>query len=351
MDERASSNASYEPSSNGADDDVSRATTTVRATLGQPADISEVVDASNDTVVNPSRNRDFEDVLAARISRRTVLAGGLGVAAGSFFGPETADATGFGVGRFRNLQIGFAPVSLPQYVAESAIDGETGKQPVISSDYQFDVLIPWGTPINPDSGVAEYAGDPSTRPSSADQEQMIGLGHDGMWYFALEYDPRKNGDYYRYSRFFRGESTSGMLCINHEFGTNEHVLDKPTPAQSLEDVRLSRRAVHGVSVVEDREGLPRSSGTSSPSPNSRRITVNTPVEFSRPSRQRSCTRRSFRTRTESEQPLTRVRSTTAATATDPLGHLPDLRRELQRATLAPSRSLNASVNHVFEDIT
>jgi len=70
----------------------------------------------------------------------------------------------------------------------------------------------------------------------------------------------------------------GVLCLNHEFGTNSHVLGKPDP-ESLEDVRLSQ-AAHGISVVglrsrRGRWGVVRGRLN-------RRITVNTPVEVSGP---------------------------------------------------------------------
>jgi len=76
-----------------------------------------------------------------------------------------------------------------------------------------------------------------------------------------------------------GKSNSkGMLCINHEFGRNTHVIGKPDP-ESKDDVRLSQHA-HGVSVValENRGGTWQTVD----SPNARRIHVNTPVTFSGP---------------------------------------------------------------------
>ena len=77
---------------------------------------------------------------------------------------------------------------------------------------------------------------------------------------------------------FDGASDNGMLCINHEFGGNDHVLGKPAP-ETLEDVRLSQHA-HGVSVVEIKKvwGKWRQVNSS----NARRIHVNTPVAFSGP---------------------------------------------------------------------
>ncbi|OUC12012.1 MAG: phosphatase [Alkalinema sp. CACIAM 70d] len=136
----------------------------------------------------------------------------------------------------------------------------SGPVPNISADYQYDVLIPWGTPLK--DGVPEYDGNPATRPTAAQQAQQIGIGHDGMWFF-----PMGNG------------STRGVLAINHEFGGNTHILGKANPA-SLEDVRLSQHA-HGVSVVQ----LKKQNGkwdVVRNSPKNRRIHVNTPVKFTGP---------------------------------------------------------------------
>ncbi|MEZ5216213.1 MAG: DUF839 domain-containing protein [Ilumatobacteraceae bacterium] len=90
------------------------------------------------------------------------------------------------------------------------------------------------------------------------QEQSIGIGHDGMWYF--------------------GNNEGGLLCINHEYGTNPHVFGADAPA-SLEQVRLSQ-AAHGVSVVGIRKTA--TGWRVWNSPNNRRIHVNTPVAFSGP---------------------------------------------------------------------
>ena len=49
---------------------------------------------------------------------------------------------------------------------------------------RHEVLIPWGTPLKP--GIEEYTGDPNTRPTSEEQAAMVGIGHDGMHFFAKE---------------------------------------------------------------------------------------------------------------------------------------------------------------------
>jgi len=221
---------------------------------------------------NKSGNRPFQDVLQARMSRRNVLARGAALSATGFLaalagdrfldrgagaatakGSRAAATQGSGTaiaqGSGRSL-ISFTPVP-----AANA----TGPVPSISSEYQFDVLIPWGTSLQP--GGPEYDGDPNRRPTAAQQAEQIGIGHDGMWLFPI-------GD----------GNDRGVLAINHEFGDNMHVLGKEAP-ESLEDVRLSQHA-HGVSVVEIQKSNGRWQRVNSPK--NRRIHVNTPVTFSGP---------------------------------------------------------------------
>jgi secreted PhoX family phosphatase len=216
----------------------------------------------DDGVSNHSGNRPFADIVRARLSRRTVVKGGLG-AATAFMTP-TVLAKGLDGGTenfFAPVETGplmdFTPVTLADAAASD------GRLPLISPDYEYQVLIPWGTPIK--AGIPEYDGDPATRPTADQQANQIGIGHDGMWFF-----PETAGR--------RQSNTSGTLCINHEFGNNFHVLGKAQP-ESLEDVRLSQHA-HGVSVValENVGGRWQVKGSS----RNRRIHVNTPVTFSGP---------------------------------------------------------------------
>lgn len=210
---------------------------------------------------NKSGNRSFEDVLRVRLSRRNVLVRGTALSATGFlaalaghklFEADAATAQG-GRGKVFAQRRGSNLINFNVLPASQA----TGPVPSISSDYRFDVLIPWGTPLQP--GGPEYNGDPNTRPTAAQQAEQIGIGHDGMWFFAMGND-------------------RGILAINHEFGRNSHVLGKDSP-ESLEDVRLSQHA-HGVAVIELRKinGKWQLVG----SDKNRRIHVNTPVSFSGP---------------------------------------------------------------------
>lgn len=221
---------------------------------------------------NKSGNRTFEDVLNVRMSRRNTLARGAALSATGFlaalggnklFAPGAAAATaqGFTKTLAQGTAIARSQIRNSNLMNFAFVPAEqaAGPVPAISSDYQFDVLIPWGSPIQP--GGPAYDGDPNTRPTSAQQAQQVGIGHDGMWLFPIG----KGNDH-------------GMLAVNNEYGDNQHVLGKAAPT-SLEDVRLSQHA-HGVTVVE----IKKISGKWQVvrSDRARRIHGNTPVTFSGP---------------------------------------------------------------------
>ena len=218
-------------------------------------------------IANKSGNRPFEDIFRASMSRRNVLKRSAILSATGFIGALAGKdllgkaATAMTAGESSTLiaqatggdLLNFSAVTIAEAIVDPAV-------PSISEDYDYQVLIPWGASVQP--GGPEYTGDPSTRPTSAQQANQIGIGHDGMWLFP------EGGT----------SNTRGMLCINHEFGRNNHVTGKEFP-ETLEDVRLSQHA-HGVSVVaiQSVDG----SWQTIASPNSRRIHVNTPVTFSGP---------------------------------------------------------------------
>jgi secreted PhoX family phosphatase len=195
----------------------------------------------DDSISNESTNRPFADVLDTYASRRALLGGGVAAMAG-FFAGQPLDAIAAGLqGNSPGKLMNFTPVPL-------ASGG--GKTPRVSPEYNYDVLIPYGSPIAPNS------------------VQAVGIGHDGMWYF-----PIGSGD---------AGNRHGLLVINHEYGDNIVVLGKNTPS-SLEDVRYSQY-MHGLSVIEiARTGLGygvwRTTNTLSLA---RRIHVNSPVSFSGP---------------------------------------------------------------------
>ncbi|MEO1231556.1 MAG: PhoX family phosphatase [Myxococcota bacterium] len=236
-------------------------------TFDQPHQ-DELHDDMESIPTNPTSNTPFRKILADRMSRRKMMQGSLATAAASsFLSPDALASRGRRRRRDGNPgEVNFREVSIER----GALDATTIK---ISEDYDYQPFIPWGTPIEPGATRA-YNGEPTRRPTAEEAALQIGIGHDGMWFFPADERAR------RWRRFgYRLSNRKGMLCVNHEFGRNTHVMGKPAPT-SLEDVRLSQH-VHGVSVVAielDDDGL----WTTIASPNARRIHVNTPVTFSGP---------------------------------------------------------------------
>lgn len=220
---------------------------------------------------NRSENRSFEDVLRVTLSRRNLLARSAALSATGFLASLAANkamvqgaiAATSQMAEEGALSAGEDLIAkragkLVNFPIVPAAEG-SGPRPNISSEYQFDVLIPWGTPLQP--GGKEYDGDPNTRPTAAEQANQVGIGHDGMWFFP-----------------FDESNNHGVLAINHEFGTNDHVIGKSQPT-SLEDVRISQHA-HGVSILEIKKRQDKWGRVASRK--NRRIHVNTPVNFSGP---------------------------------------------------------------------
>ena len=130
---------------------------------GFDGDNAAIHDEFENIPTNTSGNKPFSQVLSEGVSRRDVLGGSLAAAVASFLAPQDVFANSKSANGAGGL-VNFPPVTRAQYTAESL----GGTIPVISDDYTFRPLIPWGTPIN--SLVAEYTGDPNTRPTSMEQE-------------------------------------------------------------------------------------------------------------------------------------------------------------------------------------
>lgn len=232
---------------------------TVRLT-SQMDDSSEFANDHDNQIDNQSSTTPFNDFVRFDIQRRNVLKSGVAAAvtmfASSFNHTQSAYANEItsensDVGA-KSSHINFTPVTVSE---------GSGPTPSISPDYQFDVLIPWGEPLDPAGPNFNYP------PTAKEQAEQIGIGHDGMAFF-----PR--------NLFGHKSNRHGLLAINHEFGTAKHVLGKSAP-ESLQDVRTVQHA-HGVSIVgitRDRSG---SGWKTYGSRQARRIHANTPVKFSGP---------------------------------------------------------------------
>lgn len=208
----------------------------------------------NDEIpANMSGNRPFESVLAAEVNRRRVLRGGATGAAVFMASGAAAVAN--------------APAAAAQgsgiVGAFDAIPTSTADKIVVPKGYVAQPMIPWGTPINP-SGPA-FKQDASN--TAAEQEEQLGMGHDGIKYFPLGAN--------------RDSSTNGLLALNHEYTVTEQLFGDGKEDWDAEKTK-KEQAAHGVSIVEVKEGGD-GNWSNVESDHARRIHVNGPaMEFTGP---------------------------------------------------------------------
>jgi hypothetical protein len=226
----------------------------------------------NDVSLNPSVSDSIHQVIErVEVSRRSFLKSGLGAAALTSAGGltlgglvqtvEAHNAPGQpGIG-FANIPASRAPVA----------DVVT-----VPPGYSAELLVAWGDPIMP--GGKAFRGDASE--TAADQIKQFGAHADALHFFPL------------YDNSGRFASDIGLLCVNNEY-THEEVLFTDGQVGAGYTIAKTRKsqAAHGVSIAEIRRvaGKGRSNGrwkgdwaVNRNSMYGRRITGNTPVQFSGP---------------------------------------------------------------------
>ncbi len=212
---------------------------------------------------NFSPNPTFYDVCESRLSRRGVLAGGLGAAVTGLFSGTAALLGGTAARASTGSLLGFAPVTISKSDTITVPEGYTAR-----------VLVPWGTPITGD--MPAFAGTNT----GAEQGMQIGMHHDGMHFMPVE-----------------GSATEGYLILNHEYieprflhgsykgmmlETGDSVVYDAEGRRDDDEV-LKEINAHGVSVVRVAAGADGSWAVVA-DPLNRRITGLTPMEIGGPVR-------------------------------------------------------------------
>jgi secreted PhoX family phosphatase len=214
----------------------------------------------------------FDAVLAANLSRRTVLTGaaaGVGLAACARLPtqPRAPDAARAGKG----LAGAFKSVT-PQ----------NSDALVLADGYRHDVVARWGDSLV--TGTPDFDTRRMTRSDWLDadavaaQERRFGTNADAVGYFAQK----------------QGRAARGLVCVNHEYvsgellwpghdGTNMKL--EPAKAWFADHPHAAAfmQAAHGVTIMQlqrDRDGWTRDTA----SPHNRRITANTPMDIHGPAR-------------------------------------------------------------------
>lgn len=214
---------------------------------------------------NRSGNRPFDDILRTHLSRRQILAGGLGLAVASgVFAPAGLSRAAAIAGK-----PGPRPAALAKALGFDAVPVGRDDAIVVPAGYVAEAILTWGEPIT--GSFPDYVDGGLN--SGADQEQQIGMHHDGMHYFPMPGPRDSEGN------------ARGLLVMNHEYIDQAAMHpDGPVTIGGVRDADQVRKeiAAHGVSVVEIRK-LGRQWRTVRGRYN-RRITAATDMAISGPAR-------------------------------------------------------------------
>ncbi|MES1942169.1 hypothetical protein T5B8_18103 [Salinisphaera sp. T5B8] len=235
-------------------------------------------------LLNDSENEPFSSVLERRVSRRSIMRGGLSVAAVSML-------AGFGLTGCNdddddNVSTSDDDRAAAMMLAFEAIAGSktdavvvpgsgsaqanaslaAGAAAATTGAYTAQVVMPWGTPINT-SGTA-WRSDLAFTPEI--QANSVGMHHDGMHNFPISEDTA---------------SSNFIMALNNEYidqgalwATQGGPSDTPRPA----DESRTEINAHGVTVVELRRGDNRVWDVVRSSQYNRRITSATPCDLAGP---------------------------------------------------------------------
>ena len=229
---------------------------------------SNYLDPNYEPVVNHSGNLPFREILAARMQRRTVMKGSVGAALASVMGVGLAgcgsDSNGGGTttGNAANTQLGF-----------KAVPTSSANEVVVPEGYTARAFLPWGTPIT--GSYPAYKPDGTN--TGAEQEQQMGMHHDGVHFFPI--DQKAGGN----------SSSEGLLVMNHEY-INQNALHATVEEAAdnggfrPEDQVRKEIAAHGVSVVHIKRDTEGTWDIVFGSPFNRRITGNTEMDIRGPVR-------------------------------------------------------------------
>ncbi len=222
---------------------------------------------------NVSGNEHFQTVLQARMSRRDILRGSLGLGVATLFGSvslsacssdddNTNNSTGTGTGSNEKL-LNFSAVN------KSLLD-----QVIVPAGYTASVIYALGDPLSATTPAFKNDG------TDSDFEHRAGDHHDGMEYFGLSADGKPSAS----------SNDRALLGMNHEATTDEKLssffqhanggtASLPRPAAEVD----KEVALHGVSVVE----ISKSSGKWAyvqGSSFNQRFTPLTPMDIAGPAR-------------------------------------------------------------------
>lgn len=214
--------------------------------MNKPTDQARTVVDHDDISSNDSSNEHFSAVLNARLSRRSLLRGGVASAAGALLGGISLTACG---GSSDNVvatapDTQTTPPPAEKLLGFQAVSKSLADAVVVPAGYTATVLYALGDPLS--ASTPAYKNDGT----DTDFENRSGDHHDGMEYFGLTADGKPSAS----------ANDRGLLAINHEATTDEKLASffvhanggtttLPRPAAEVD----KEVALHGLAVVEVRK--------------------------------------------------------------------------------------------------
>lgn len=214
---------------------------------------------------NFSLNPTFAAIVEGRMARRRFLKGSVGAAVAAIIGgPLVACSSSDG-----EPTPVVPPVNDMPLLGFTAVAAGRADAIQVPAGYTATAFLPWGTPLA--GTYPPFLADATN--SGAEQEQQVGMHHDGMHFFPI--DTRSAGD----------SSTEGLLVFNHEYIDNNliHPNGIDTIPRIADQVR-KEVAAHGVTVAHIQQQADGNWALVNNSPFNRRITGATPMELSGPVR-------------------------------------------------------------------
>lgn len=199
-------------------------------------------DVFNNEDSNTTANPHLDSMVAARLSRRGVLLGGVGAVASSLWGDSAFAASRTVAGGTAAGGAGVRALSAPlSRLGFAAIAKSLADQVMVAPGYQVQVLYALGDPLS--ASVAAFKNDGT----DTDFDQRAGDHHDGMEWFGLDAKGKPSST----------STTRALLAVNHEATTDEKLssfflhadggrASLPRPASEVD----KEMRIHGLSVVE-----------------------------------------------------------------------------------------------------
>ena len=237
--------------------------------MSKPSDNTPLLISGNEDS-NISGNEHFQGVLQARLSRRDILRGSLGVGMATMF-----SSFGLSACTSDSNDDNAAAGGSEKLLNFSAVNKSLLDQVVVPAGYTASIIFALGDPLSASTAAFKNDG------SDSDFENRAGDHHDGMEYFGLGADGKPS----------TSSNDRALLAMNHEATTDEkltsffqHVnggtASLPRPAGEVD----KEVALHGISVVEISKNSSGKWAYVQASSFNRRLTPLTPMELSGPAK-------------------------------------------------------------------